>query len=304
MLSSLSPDIIHLFPGAQEYLSLKHKVAFVPSRQSRPESIRGQRCRDKKREPEFEKISEKFIHYLWAEQPLKDLSYRTSDNKTIKIVSTGLWNPQPGPDFTEASLYLDDQLYKGDIEIHLYSSDWFRHQHHLDNRYNNLILHITLWADEQRPIRLNNKKEVPQLVLIPLLRERLEDVDKLLELDSSVEGGRYFVSTGRCYSYLKKTPAERITHFLQGAGESRLLRKVDNFRNRLFRLNQDYNEVLYQGIMSALGYKNNRLTFLQLAETLPYQKIRQVISGCPAEKRPLAIQFIMLKTAGLLPSRM
>jgi len=283
------------FPNAGYYRSIKEKILFMPKITS---SIK---CSDRKREPELEKITEKFIYYLWAEQPLKGLVYRTSDNKEIRIISTGLWNSSPGPDFTNARLYIGEQLYQGDVEMHLYSSDWYRHKHHLDNKYNNLVLHITIWNDEARPTRLNNKQEVPQLILSPLLRERLEEVDKLLELDIAPKQGAYFTLAGRCYSYIKQAPVQKTVSFLQGAGESRLLRKVENLQARLAKSGNDYDEVLYQGIMGALGYRNNQLPFLQLAETASYKKIRQIIKPYPQDKRPLVIQSMLLNAAGLKP---
>jgi hypothetical protein len=267
-------DSITLFQKAKQYRSIRDKVLFIP----------------------------KISSALWAEQPLKGLAYRTSDNKEIRIVSTGLWNSSPGPDFTDARLYIGGQLYKGDVEMHLYSSDWYRHKHHLDNKYNNLVLHVTLWNDEERPIRLNNKAEVPELILSPLLRERLEEVDKLLELDIAPKQGGYFASAGRCYSYVKQSPLQKTISFLQGAGESRLLRKVENLRLRLSKSDNDYDEVLYQGIMGALGYRHNQLPFLQLAEAVPYKKIRHIIKHYPPDNKPLAIQSVFLNAAGLVPA--
>ncbi|MBI5779201.1 MAG: DUF2851 family protein [Planctomycetes bacterium] len=288
-------DVFTAFPRARQYRLLRDKVSGIP----KPRNVL--QCADKKREPELEKITEKFIYYLWAEQPLKGLTYRTSDDKEIRIVSSGLWNSSPGPDFTEARFYIGGKLYQGDVEMHLYSSDWYYHKHHLDNRYNNLVLHITLWDDAQKPIRLNNKKEVSQVILAPLLRDKLEDIDKLLELDVSINQGQYFTAPGRCHSLINRAIPQKTASFLEGAGESRMLRKMENLAGRLERFNNDYEEVLYQGIMGALGYRNNQLPFLQLAENVPYKRIKQIIKQYPVDKRPLVIQSALLNVAGLTP---
>ncbi|MFH1230323.1 MAG: DUF2851 family protein [Planctomycetota bacterium] len=294
MIPQSSDNIFAILPKARQYLILKKKVFLVSL-------IPTLKCMDKQSEPTLEKITEKFIHYLWAEQPLKNLNYCTTDNKEIKIVFQGLWNSNPGPDFTDAVIYIDNQLYKGDIEIHLYSSDWTRHQHHLDNKYNNLILHITLWDDNEKSIKLNNGREIPQMILSKLLQEKLEDIDKLLELDIAPKQDSYFTSAGRCYSYIKQALGQKTIYFLEGAGESRLLRKMDNFNNRLSKSKSDYDEVLYQGIMGALGYRNNQLAFLQLSETVPYHKIRKLTEQYSENKQSLAVQSLLLTTAGLLP---
>ncbi|MEW6027238.1 MAG: DUF2851 family protein [Planctomycetota bacterium] len=290
-----SANVLASFPRAGQYRRLRERVLGIPGLHNIL------KCADKKQEPELEKITEKFLYYLWAEQPIKGLAYRTGDNREVRIDSSGLWNSSPGPDFTDAAISIAGQICKGDIEMHLYSSDWYRHKHHLDRRYNNLVLHIALWDDEQKPIRLNNKKEVPQVVLAPMLRGQLEDIDKLLELDVAVKQGQYYTSAGRCYSLASKAPSEKTASFLEGAGESRMLRKMENLAGRLERFNGDYEEVLYQGIMGALGYRNNQLPFLQLAETVPYRKIREMLKDYPAEKHALVIQSVLLRQAGFIP---
>jgi hypothetical protein len=39
----------------------------------------------------------------------------------------------------------------GDVEIHIRASDWFVHKHYTDVRYNNVILHLVLICDINRP---------------------------------------------------------------------------------------------------------------------------------------------------------
>lgn len=62
--------------------------------------------------------------------------------QTISVLDTGRWNHGDGPDFQNARVLINGKEYTGDIEIHLNSRDWFAHKHHLDSRYNRVILHL------------------------------------------------------------------------------------------------------------------------------------------------------------------
>lgn len=52
-----------------------------------------------------------------------------------------------GPDFQEASIRIGSTLWVGDVEVHLRSSDWYKHQHAGDARYQRLILHVVYEQD-------------------------------------------------------------------------------------------------------------------------------------------------------------
>ena len=37
--------------------------------------------------------------------------------------------------------------WSGNVEVHVKSSDWFSHQHHLDKNYDSVILRV-VWEDD------------------------------------------------------------------------------------------------------------------------------------------------------------
>jgi Protein of unknown function (DUF2851) len=47
------------------------------------------------------------------------------------------------------------------VEIHIRASDWFAHRHHTDARYNNVILHIVLICDDNRPTLRQDGTRIP-----------------------------------------------------------------------------------------------------------------------------------------------
>lgn len=49
----------------------------------------------------------------------------------------------------------------GDVEIHIRATDWFAHQHHIDMRYNNVMLHVVLICDDIRPTLRQDGTAIP-----------------------------------------------------------------------------------------------------------------------------------------------
>ena len=71
---------------------------------------------------------------------------------------------QKGPDFSCGIVEIDDLVFYGSIEIHVKSSDWYRHQHQNDSAYNNVILHVVYEYD--KPI-FQNGVLLPTIELKP-----------------------------------------------------------------------------------------------------------------------------------------
>ena len=112
-------------------------------------------------------IPEKLVRCLWFDQCWRPSQLRTLDGREVMVHSPGRWNLQAGPDFQQASIaFVDGVRHRGDVEIHRYASGWTAHRHHLDERYNNVILHVFLWNDRQAPeVRRADGQLVPQVAL-------------------------------------------------------------------------------------------------------------------------------------------
>jgi len=111
----------------------------------------------------FVKMQEDFIHFLWKFKKFDVLNVKTVDNKTLQIFNVGEHNVNSGPDFFNAKIKIGEQLWAGNVEIHLKSSDWFTHHHETDKAYDNVILHV-VWNHDAEIFR-KNKSVVPTLEL-------------------------------------------------------------------------------------------------------------------------------------------
>jgi Protein of unknown function (DUF2851) len=64
----------------------------------------------------------------------------TLDGRTVEIVHRGTWTHGFGPDFRDVMVLLDGrELLTGSVEVHLTTSGWRDHGHHLDPRYQDVL---------------------------------------------------------------------------------------------------------------------------------------------------------------------
>ena len=171
-------------------------------------------------------IPEKLVRCLWFDQRWRPTSLQTLDGREVVVHSPGRWNLQAGPDFQQASIaFVDGVRYRGDVEIHRYASGWTAHRHHLDARYNNVILHVCLWNDRQTPeVRRADGHLVPQIALEQFLPRPLASY----QADIVLEDYPYKTAHihGRCYETLQQLAPQDICAILDRAGDTRLQQRV------------------------------------------------------------------------------
>ena len=93
-----------------------------------------------------------------------------------------------------------------------------------------------------------------------------------------------------------------LAGFLDRAGDERFLAKAAEFRADLAQA--DSGQLLYCGIMGALGYSRNKVPYLELADRLPLATMESVVSGTASNKECITrLQALLIGTAGLLPSQ-
>jgi hypothetical protein len=221
-------------------------------------------------------LTERHIQAIWLEQKyFRNL--KTSSGKSIEVISPGIWNAGAGPDFLKASLLIDGKPVKGDIEIHLVEQDWLTHQHHLDERYENVVLHVTYWLSKKStPISTKSGRTIDNAYLEPIMTIPLSRVHQLIDLE--LYPYQKFVGSGKCAQTLfKKLSEDNIRQLFRHASGWRLNQK----RRFLETKTEDPELYLEVGIASALGYKNNTSQFLDLflwLRQLPLQNEEEVFA--------------------------
>ena len=72
-------------------------------------------------------MQEDFLYYLWKQGKFDQELLSTTNGERVKIIHPGYRNDDSGPDFFNARIRIGDFLWAGNVEIHVRSSDWFRH---------------------------------------------------------------------------------------------------------------------------------------------------------------------------------
>jgi hypothetical protein len=252
----------------------------------------------------FREPGEEWADYPWTERHLQcvwfDPLYRPADLVTaagepVAVVEPGVWNREAGPDFVQATLRIGAEggrLLKGDIEVHVRPLDWRRHGHSADPRYRNVVAHVTYFPGALPP-GLLPEGAVSIGLRDGLARNRGFAFD-LIDVSSYPWPVRALRPP--CADTFAGMTPEELGGFLESAGERRLQLKAE--RMLATAGERDREQMLYEEVLSALGYKHNRMVFRQLARRVPVQTLKQYAKGDPVKAYAL-----LAGVSGLLPDR-
>ena len=208
------------------------------------------------------------LHYIWEHCLWAGFEQKTTDGKTVEIVSVGEHNRDAGPDYSHARVKIDGREWIGNIEIHVCASDWTKHRHHLDSAYDNVILHVVRSAD--KPV-WNSKGE-----LVPLCELNYpSDKDYLSALFESAQQMDSAVSRIGC--------AEQLIHepglISEGWRKTLLYKRLECKRASIERLLEitkgSWEHALYISLARNFGFHTNSLPFEQLAINTPLSYLQK-----------------------------
>ena len=249
-------------------------------------------------------IKEELVRCIWFGQHIKKGKLFTDDGSRLEVLSPGWWNSEGGPDFKHAEILLEGKgLIKGNVEVHVFASDWMRHQHDKQETYNTVCLHVVMWNDnEGKYIKSSMGQLIPQLTLSKYLDAELDDLVDMIDIESYLKGGK--VNPGHCQTEMENQKVDErwMGYFLDYAGDERILQKAKRYGKWVER--SPFEQTLYEGIMESLGYKNNKEPFLTLASRMTMEDIRSLIpEDIPVKEKAINMQSLLLGIAGLLPQQ-
>jgi hypothetical protein len=235
--------------------------------------------------------SEAELVRLWEGQRFPPQALVSGDGWPLGVVFPGRsCSGGAGPDFRDAVIEVCGRRVPGDVELHVLASAFRRHGHHRDHAYDNVILHVVFWDDDGENTSLASGRRVPVVALGPWVARRAEELQAWLYRPARWQEP--------CCSANQRLGSEAVAAILDDAGERRFQEKVATFAAALAQ--EDGEEVLYQGILEALGYSQNREPFRLLARALPWRQLRPCIRAHPPQERVLAAEAILLGRAGFL----
>lgn len=214
-------------------------------------------------------MKEDLLHFIWKYKKLQLDDLVTTNNEPIAIVDTGTHNHLAGPDFFNAKVNIDGQLWAGNVEIHLKSSDWYAHNHEQDANYNNVILHV-VWEDDAAVFR-SDSSEIPALELRNYIPKTLLDAYQKLFAKNDIR----FIN---CEKSIADVDAFLFENWLARLYFERLERKSKFVMELLENSKNDWEQVLFALLLKNFGLKINGASFLSLAQALDFSKVRKLQS--------------------------
>lgn len=203
---------------------------------------------------------EELLHYVWKHKifPLNELT--TTTGQRLEIIDTGLANKDAGPDFFNAKIKLDGVLWVGNIEIHTHSSDWFKHGHHLNPAYNNVILHIATYIDAE--VYRSNGERIPQMQLTCPAHIR-ENFEELAHTDQYPP----------CYRIIPSLPKLTIHSWMSALQMERFEQKNAQLIERLRFCNNHWEDAFFITLARNFGFSINADAFEEWAKHIPLRAV-------------------------------
>src|SRR3990172_4397326 len=221
-------------------------------------------------------LSERDLSHLWEGQRFPQEALRTREGVQLRVVYRGRRTGGPGPDFRDAIVAAPEGLLQGDIELHVRSGDFRRHGHHLDAAYDGLALHVVFYGDGAPDTELASGRRVPVVALADWVEARAAEMRSWLT--------RPVQWQEPCFSAVRRLGADGTGAALDRLGDMRFRQKAAAYAARL-RAGQDAEQMLWEGLLEALGYGGQRDGFRELAARLPGAAPRRRLAAPPAAPR-------------------
>ena len=226
-------------------------------------------------------MNESLLQYAWQYKLFEMVNLVTVDGTPVEVIDVGQMNRDAGPDFFNAKIRLGGTLWAGNVEIHLLASDWYRHHHDSDSRYDSVILHVVEKSDLRIPRR--DGELIPQLEI---------------HLVESVQSGFHQLQNStewiRCGSFCQSLDRVFLNYHISRMVCHRLYRKSDELHALLLQTRNNWSVVFYQLLMRSLGMHVNSLPFELLAKATPLNCIARIKGNL------FQIEALLLGQAGLL----
>ncbi|WP_456424164.1 DUF2851 family protein [Lutibacter sp.] len=211
-------------------------------------------------------MKENLLHFVWKLQLFSPMKLQSTKGELIQVVTSGTENENTGPDFLNAKIVIGKQLWAGNVEIHVNSSDWYVHTHEIDRNYDSVILHV-VWEHNVDIYRESNQ-EITTLELKKYISNHLLDNYKLL-----FNRPKKWIN---CEDNIEATNSFILTHWFERLYFERLEQKYYGIQQLLIANNNDWEATLFILLAKNFGLKINAEAFKNFATSFNFSIVRKV----------------------------
>lgn len=206
--------------------------------------------------------SEYLLHYIWKYRLFEQFNLCTDDGRSVEVIDPGIHNSDAGPDFFNAKVKIGDRLWAGNVEIHISSDDWYKHNHHTDKSYNSTILHVV--ENIKGEVINEQQQTIPQMRLKVPSSIR-ENANTLLKSSTNIP----------CKANLPTIKRQIMRSWITSLGVERLERKTNDIYDHLEKFNNSWDDVFFVLLARSYGFGLNSDEFERLALSLSYKVVQK-----------------------------
>ncbi len=228
-------------------------------------------------------MNERLLQYIWQFQYFNKEQLQTTCQQPLVILFPGILNTNQGPDFSQAKIQIGNTVWAGSVELHIKTSDWFKHGHQNDQHYNQVVLHVVWQHDTNDANKQINNIPVLELcnVVPKILLTRYENLlnqQGFIACENSITQLRDIVWQG----WKERLLAERLTR-----KSSKILQHLES--TQFF-----WEEVFWWHLAANFGLKVNSEAFEAIAKSLSINMLAK------HRNQIHQLEALMLGQAGLL----
>jgi hypothetical protein len=233
-------------------------------------------------------MQEAFLHSVWKYKRLDFSQLKTTRGETLHILNTGFHNEtESGPDFFKAEVIIDGQHWVGNLEIHIFSSDWYAHKHEVDSAYDNVILHV-VWEEDVSIFR-KDETAIPCLELKSYISE-----EQVLAYETLLNNtSKRWIN---CETHFKDVDSFKLNNWLERLYIERLEDKNQLILNLLKVSHNNWDEVGFKLMAKAFGLNVNGEAFLQMSNAADFKVFQKCF------QHPLQLEALYFGLCGMLNS--
>ena len=226
---------------------------------------------------------EELLQFIWEQRLFDPLNLCTMDGDTVEVVRPGRLHRNSGPDLVEGQVRIGGQLWAGNVEVHIRSSEWYAHGHEQDPAYDSVVLHVVYEHDLD--VRTQGGVRVPTVELKHrIAASRLETFKELMRVKAWVP----------CEPQFDHVDRSRLPMWLERVLIERLERKCADVEALYTQLNGDALETFWHVLARGFGFKVNAEPFGMLAQALPLKALLKYRDD------PMRTEALLFGQAGLL----
>ena len=206
-------------------------------------------------------MQEDFLHYVWQYKKYNFATAETASGEPVLIIDGGTLNILSGPDFFNAKMKIGQQLWAGNVEIYINSSDWYAHGHETDVNYDNVILHV-VW-NHDADIYCKDNSVIPVLEL----KDRVDESAFLNYKALVAQSSENWINCEKDFPFFESF---HMDNWLERMYIERLEEKSQVIFQMLQASSNDWEEVLFRMLARNFGLNVNGEAFFSMAGSMKF----------------------------------